>query len=110
MNTFVLFIRPRISTVALTLVIVCVAFVLFVQMIDCVLDGAGRCHLPLALQLLTGFLIWPWFAILGLLHSLTGYAGNIASVIGFALTLMWMYLLACVIRFVAIRLMSMSQK
>lgn len=92
------FFRPTTPVVLSALLITGTAAAAMYYTLLCALNGAGNCfQLPFVLQLIIIVMLWPWVAAVRFIG--VEYIA-FASVTGFVLSFVWMYVIACVVRWV----------
>jgi hypothetical protein len=101
------FFRPTPTTIVPSVIVTAVAAGLLYYILLCALNGAGNCvQMPVAVQAVLIGILWPWAVAVR-------FAGaeNIAlgSVIGFALSFIWVFILSSVIRWIAQRVRKASR-
>jgi hypothetical protein len=90
------FFRPTSATIVPSFALCGVSAGLLYYTLLCALNGAGNClQTPWAVQLFLIICLWPWVAAVRLLGT---DMIALASVIGFALSFGWIFVIACVIR------------
>jgi hypothetical protein len=96
------FFHPTVRTVVPAFLVTAIASGLMYYALLCGLDASGSClQLPLQVQIVLLVFLWPWVLAVRFIGAETI---AFASVIGFALSFAWVYLLACVVRLLALRL------
>jgi len=93
------FFRPTAPVILSAFLITGTAAALMYYTLLCALNGAGNCfQIPTAIQLIIVIMLWPWIAAVRFIG--VEYIA-FASVMGFVLSIIWMYGVACTVRWVA---------
>ncbi len=93
------FFRPSAPVILSAVLITGVAAALMYYTLLCALNGSGQClQIPTAIQLIIVIMLWPWIAAVRFIG--VEYIAS-ASVMGFVFSIVWMYGVSCVVRWVA---------
>lgn len=102
------FFRLTARAIVATLFVTGIAVASIIYTFSCALDGTGECiQIPQVVQMIIIALLLPWIAVARFIGQ--EYLG-IGAVLGIGLSLVWVFLIVCVIRWVATKVTTKRQK